>query len=161
LRIDVAQHITKHNLLHEEQNVRDPAFWAETSLHEFYFEVSYLTELAHPDRSGNIPPSERVLLTGFPADPYNEKIHDPSRLQRLFQWFAQLQSNELYDITRPGILDQNGVIPLRYAGRDLPLTKAVQAWVSKKQRQETRTQPITVHEVTQLINAHANMLSEE
>ncbi len=114
MRIDIAQHITKHNLFHEEQNVRDPALWAETTLHEFYFEASYPTEFAHPDKSGNIQPSDNVLLTGFPADPYNEKIHDPSRMQKLFQWFEKLQSNELYDVTKPEILDQDGVIPLRY-----------------------------------------------
>jgi hypothetical protein len=83
LRIDIAQHITKHNLLHENENVRNPALWAEATFSEFYLEASYPTDFTYPDAGGNIRTSDSILLTGFPADPFNGKKNDPSRMQSL------------------------------------------------------------------------------
>jgi hypothetical protein len=163
LRVDIAQHITKHNLLLEEQNVRNPAFWAETTLQEFYLEVSYPTDIAHPDRTGNILPSDKVLMTGFPADPLNQRMHDPSRLHTLLEWFEELRSNELYDVTSPQIVNDAGVIPLKYsvAGSVVPSTKAVQAWVLKKQKPEIPRRPLTLQEVVKLMTESADLLAEK
>lgn len=160
--MDIAQHITKHNLLHENENVRIPAIWAEATFSEFYFEASYPTEFAYPDSGGNLRTSESILLTGFPADPFNDIKNDPSRMQKLRQWLEQLHSNEIYDITRPETVGrETGVIPLKYTDteRDVPLTLAIQVRVSRTRRGEISTQPPTLQEVIKFIHAAADDLS--
>jgi hypothetical protein len=161
LRIDIVQHITKHNLLHENENVRKPALWAEATLSEFYLEASYPTDFTYPDANGNIRTSDSIVLTGFPADPFNDKKNDPSRMQSLRRWFEQLRSNEFYDITRPETVGrETGAIPLKYStAGDVPLTLAIQARISRIQSGESPRQPATLEEVMTFVRAAANDLS--
>jgi hypothetical protein len=153
LRVDVAQHIMKHNSLHENENVRNPALWAEATSGEFYFEASYPSNVAYPDVDGSIRASDSILLMGFPADPFNDKKNDSPRMNSLQSWFERLRSTKFYDITKPETVGhETGAIPIKYNdGRDVPLTLAIQARISKIGSGGTLGRSVTLEEVLTLI----------
>lgn len=143
----------KHNLLGENKNVRSPAVWAEATFDEFYFELSYPSDIAYPDAHGNIQESDTVLLIGFPADPFNDKINDPSRMHSLQSWFERVRLSKFYDTTEPNIVGHSGgVIPIKYNdGRAVPLTLAIEARISNPESGGTQRRSITLEEVLTFI----------
>lgn len=134
LRVAVTEHLTKHRVKWSENNHSGtPALWGDITINGFYFEASYPTEAAYVADAQQWG-AEQVILIGFPADPVvdDQRIGDPTRLDTLKKLFDKLRTSTNFVVEIPKVLNDAGVIPIKYAEKgNVPRTKAIGTTITK------------------------------